>query len=57
MAHYDKQIVIRIDKDSYKLLREVAKSQGLNTSTLIRYLIFKELKKWRKENLKSSTEA
>ena len=49
MQFYDKRLLIAIDKESLEELKRVAKKKKMKVSTLVRLLIYAELKKHRKE--------
>ena len=47
MAYYDAIIKVRIDKETLKQLKALAKQQNLKVSELIRELIYREIKRQR----------
>lgn len=53
MQFYDKRLLIAIDKESLEELKKLAKRRKIKVSTLVRLLIYEELKKYRKETSKS----
>jgi len=48
-SYYDKRIHIVIDRESYEELKKLAKLRKEKVSQIIRKLIYKELKEFRKQ--------
>ena len=50
MKFYDVALKIRLDKETYEELKKIAYARKIKVSQLVRFLIYAELKKARKQS-------